>query len=835
MTTALPILRAARALCLAAVVSGILGGCARQPEKGRPADAAKEAILTRESPPVVILAPNAAPAERYAAEELSAALGKMLQVPVEIRTSGDAPPSGSLPIYVGRHPRNARLAADQLDVEESVVDIQPDAIHLAGGWSKETRSGGEPPLHDRGTLYAVYDFLESLGVRWFRPEDWGEYIPRQDRIVLTPERRVSKPVYKYRYGINHYQTYTPFEDQVSDPVEKEAVAQEREMARRWAVRNRMNTNLRAAPKYGGFYEVDFSHSYRRYLPPEKYFAKHPEYYALINGKRSSDPNAQLCLGNPEVQDKVFEGVLKAFEKRPHLSIASLDPNDYALWCECDLCRAMDDPALKADHASSAMPEKIRGISMANRVALFGNEIARRLAKALPDKRVGWYAYHSHTEVPTRVSHFEPNVSVMPVAFAGSFSDYSRGLYDPKSPQNARFLKILEGYAALSRQNHAEFFAHDYWSFYVWPGPLPVLASMTDKLRHYHKDFGVVGVYSETHPCWGPQGMTNYFYTWLLRNPEGDLEKEKDVYYRGYYGPAAEPMRAYHEILERSAWEGGVYFGSGGSSIEPLFTKDLLGKTGELLERAAALAQGHAPYEGRLQTVAAGHAYAQKVRHLLDLTDASRPREALAAVKDLEEFFNSFPDGSVFDNRTSRRGSFKNIFDNYRKKIGKDGAALQFFENPVVAQSLQKGWRFRPDPENSGERNRWHDKANDADWTLLAAGQPWQSQGFSDYHGAAWYRKTFKPPTVREGKRLMLFFGAVDGDATVYLNGEKLGERLLEPGTGAGYDKPFFFDVTDLLDKSATNQLAVRVKKDRFVGGLTGEAQLLETDGLRPPE
>lgn len=36
-----------------------------------------------------------------------------------------------------------------------------------------------------------------------------------------------------------------------------------------------------------------------YLPPEKYFRKHPEYYSLVNGKRKQW--AQLCFTNREME------------------------------------------------------------------------------------------------------------------------------------------------------------------------------------------------------------------------------------------------------------------------------------------------------------------------------------------------------------------------------------------------------------------------------------------------------------------------------------------------------------------------------------------------------
>jgi hypothetical protein len=58
--------------------------------------------------------------------------------------------------------------------------------------------------------------------------------------------------------------------------------------------------------------------------------------------------------------------------------------------------------------------------------------------------------------------------------------------------------------------------------------------------------------------------------------------------------------------------------------------------------------------------------------------------------------------------------------------------------------------------------------------------PWESKlsgiGRTDYKGVAWYRRNFTVPKEWRGKRISLCFGAVDWHATVWLNGEKVGEH-----------------------------------------------------------
>jgi hypothetical protein len=68
----------------------------------------------------------------------------------------------------------------------------------------------------------------------------------------------------------------------------------------------------------------------------------------------------------------------------------------------------------------------------------------------------------------------------------------------------------------------------------------------------------------------------------------------------------------------------------------------------------------------------------------------------------------------------------------------------------------------------------------------------------------WYRRSFKVPAAWAGKRVLLHFGAVDWDATVWVNGRELGSHR------GGYDA-FSFDVTDALKPGdAAQEMVVSV-------------------------
>ena len=75
----------------------------------------------------------------------------------------------------------------------------------------------------------------------------------------------------------------------------------------------------------------------------------------------------------------------------------------------------------------------------------------------------------------------------------------------------------------------------------------------------------------------------------------------------------------------------------------------------------------------------------------------------------------------------------------------------------------------------------------------------------------WYRRTFVIPSKWSGKRVILHFGAVDWEATVFVNGKRVGQHR------GGYD-PFDFDITDALMKEGEQELLVGVFDPTDGGG-----------------
>src|SRR4051812_32414828 len=89
----------------------------------------------------------------------------------------------------------------------------------------------------------------------------------------------------------------------------------------------------------------------------------------------------------------------------------------------------------------------------------------------------------------------------------------------------------------------------------------------------------------------------------------------------------------------------------------------------------------------------------------------------------------------------------------------------------------------------------------------------------------WYRRTFPSTALAGQKKLLLHFGAVDRECTVWVNGKEVGRH------SGGYD-PFTFDVTEALRSGVTeNELVVAVTDPTDTGTQPRGKQVLNPKGI----
>jgi beta-galactosidase len=126
-------------------------------------------------------------------------------------------------------------------------------------------------------------------------------------------------------------------------------------------------------------------------------------------------------------------------------------------------------------------------------------------------------------------------------------------------------------------------------------------------------------------------------------------------------------------------------------------------------------------------------------------------------------------------------------------------------------AADSGWKFfLGDPAGAEAASfadeSWHTVNLPHDWSIESPpdkDNPSGAGGGFFAGGVGWYRKTFTAPADWKGKRVSIEFDGVYRNATVFLNGRKLGDHPY------GYTA-FTFDLTPQLNLSTKNLLAVRV-------------------------
>lgn len=97
-------------------------------------------------------------------------------------------------------------------------------------------------------------------------------------------------------------------------------------------------------------------------------------------------------------------------------------------------------------------------------------------------------------------------------------------------------------------------------------------------------------------------------------------------------------------------------------------------------------------------------------------------------------------------------------------------------------------------------------------------------GIMRHADRVWYRRTVEIPSAWRGRRILLHFGAVDWEATVYVNGKELGTHR------GGYDE-FSFDITETLRGQGPQEIIVRVFDPTDRGDQPRGKQVLKPGGI----
>ena len=131
--------------------------------------------------------------------------------------------------------------------------------------------------------------------------------------------------------------------------------------------------------------------------------------------------------------------------------------------------------------------------------------------------------------------------------------------------------------------------------------------------------------------------------------------------------------------------------------------------------------------------------------------------------------------------------------------------------------LPSMWKFK-----TGDDVRYKEIAfDDSQWNTVAVPSQWETQGFPNYDGYAWYRTKFSVPKNLLNKELFLLLGKVDDIDETFLNGKKVGGLgKFPPVNESAWNVQRTYKIPASLLKEE-NVLAVRVYDGGAPGGIIG--------------
>jgi hypothetical protein len=449
---------------------------------------------------VIVIAPDASEPEQYAAKELAQFLRQITGGEFKVVDRENEQASC---LFVG--PAAAKWADEQFSIE----GLGAEGIVLKTVGDDLILAGGRP----RGTLYAVYAFLEDqLGCRWWSSTE--STIPKKPTVVVeTLDVRYVPPL-EYR---------SPFWFDAFDGD--------------WAARNKANgQSHRLEARHGGKHIYEgFVHTFFPLIPPEKYFAEHPEWFSEINGKRKHE-HAQLCLTNESMRQELVKNLKQQLRNNPAATIASVSQNDWYGNCECANCKAI---------------EQEEG-SPAGLMLRFVNAVAADIEKEFPNVAVSTLAYQ-YTRKPPKITKPLPNVIVQLCSIECSFC---KPLADER---NKAFRDDIIGWSKISERLYIWDYTTNFRHYFL---PHPNLRVLGPNVKFF-ADHNVAGIFEQGAYTTNAADMAElraWVLAKLLWDPNRDGEALTNEFIEGYYGRAAPHVKAYLKVTHDAVEAAGDWLG-----------------------------------------------------------------------------------------------------------------------------------------------------------------------------------------------------------------------------------------------------------------------------------
>ncbi len=472
--------------------------------------------------------------------------------------------------------------------------------------------------------------------------------------------------------------------------------------------------------------------------------KNPELFCHENGK----PTHQLAVSNPTVMKKLIEWAEGYMKKHPKTKYLSLGPNDGAGFGASPWDAGDIDPF----HGK---------ISVTDRYVKCFNLILADLQKKYPDVGIAFYAYAQYTRPPLRE---KPNPKILPV-FAPIDVCRFHSIDNPICKERAYIKTLVNGWNKLG----TKMFYRGYLFNLADQGlPFSMIDQVRTEIPYYYKK-GFIGCRIECMPMWAHHAPALYLATKLMWNAQADSKLIINDFFDKFYGPAAQPAKAYFDFLEK-AYKDADYHTGNIYDIPKILTPAIMKQLDSFVLEAQQITKNKEPYAKRVAMLALAQAYGQDNLAMIAALHAFEFKKALAYYKQAEAKQEA--------GKKMKPAVFWPHACRYLKRFWRDtveSATERVTNGNEIVAKLPDAWLFKKDPREGGEKIGFTKPDYPAkDWKLVKTySQSWSNQGMRYFKGEVWYRTDVNIPAKFKGREIKLWFGGIDDKAEAWLNGKKL--------------------------------------------------------------
>lgn len=462
--------------------------------------------------PVATIAYSGSSVVAFAASELQAYIQQMTGATLPITQTPGHLASGILLVPAGG-------CADVVLPDARLTHEARDAYTVVQDGRRVLLRGS----NDRSVLYAAYDLLEQLGVRFIAPQyafyaGAAEYVPQVTDLAVAEQDRYEVAVMRYRrkfvtvgysHSANTLQQLVDWMAKTRHNCITIPADNHNWHLQRW--QDWRGALLPEIEQRGLILEVG-GHGYHVWLRKGLYQPEHPDWY---------DPSTNFfVVSNPGAVAQFCANIVAYLQTYPEIAIFDLWPPDGARWADADI---------------------VTFGSIANTQAALTEAVRQALDAAGLMVRLEVIAYATADDPPDPSSMYHPSVTVDIAVARSSFTESSIAEAGgaPTPFEQVHQAWLANGFAG-------DLAAYEYYRKYSWVSkPVGILDLMACEVAAY-RQMGMqgIGCYSEAGD-WLTYEATHLLLARLAWGDEIDVAAWLDDYLTLRYGAAAGAMAAYH--------------------------------------------------------------------------------------------------------------------------------------------------------------------------------------------------------------------------------------------------------------------------------------------------